>query len=139
MSSTFRTADKVAHTLNRFLGQGPVNPGGVALPTAPPSPINGSWNQAHGQVGSDDCVLTVALDNSVAQTTLINCLWWSSKANQWMKAGANSGVYSKSFEAGGADVFVLPEGVAYYLYGADAIAAGLVYTDGQPPPGQLGT
>lgn len=137
MALTMRTADKVAHPVSRFLGQSAAVPTGVALPTAAPNPNAGNWEVAHGITGSDDCILTVALDNTVAQTTVISCLWWSAKANQWLKAGANNGIYQKSFEAGGTDVFVLPENVPYYLFGNFAISAGLVYTDGLPPPGQL--
>jgi hypothetical protein len=137
MALAMRTADKVAHSVQRFLGQSSTNPTGVALPTAAPSPTAGNWEVAHGSVGTDDCVLTVALDNTVAQTTVINCLYWSAKANQWLKAGANNGIYSKSFEAGGSDVFVLPEGSKYYLYGNFAISAGLVYVDGAGPNGNI--
>ena len=134
MSETFRTADKVAHSVQRFLGQSAATPTGIALPTAAPAslaaPLAASPTIAHGMTGSDDCVLTVALDNSVAQTTVISCYYYNAFAKQWLKAGANNGIYSKSFEAGGSDVFVLPESSLYYLQGSFAISAGLVYVDG---------
>lgn len=122
MAMTMRTANLVAHPPNRVFP--------VALPTAAPSPITNP-NQGHGVTGSDDCILTVAVDSTVSGNTTIYCYFWSATAKQWLKAGAAASVYSKLFEPGSADVFVLPEGVAYYLYGSQAIAQGLLYVDGQ--------
>jgi len=118
MAATIRTADKVAHGLTRNL---PVYLG-TAAPTYATEP--------HGVIGADDCILTVALDSTVAQTTNITCWVKSTFANQWFKAGANNGFYQKSFEASGQDVFVLPEGSTYFLQGNYAISKSLVYTDG---------
>lgn len=124
-----RTADKVSNTTHRFLGQNQQTPGGVALPTAAPTNLTDP-SVAHGITGSELCVLSVALDNSISGNTTVNCLYFSAFTKQWQKAGANNGVYAKTFEPGGSDVFVLPELVPFYLYGSQAVSAGLVSTDG---------
>lgn len=126
MGFTVRAAGTVAHTPTRLL------PNGIG--SSAPSPIT-DQTQAHGVSGSEDCVLTVAVDPTVSGNTTITCYIWCNifGTGKWIKAGGNSGVYEKVWEPGCSDVFVVPESTPFFLVGSQAIASPLIAVDGIAP------
>jgi len=122
MALTVRTADKVAQSLIRSL---PADTGNNAAPSSLTDPT-----LAHGAIGTDNCILTVGVRNAVSGNTTITCWWWSGAMKEWLKAGANIGVYQKVYEPGTADAFTLPEQSFYYLQTSQVLTAGQLWTDG---------
>src|SRR5580658_71080 len=128
MSGGFtRTADKVANGLRRKIAVA-INTSKATAATVPPA-------KAHGRTG-DQCLLTVALDNTASDTS-ITCQFWSETAAQWFFAGTGEtgGAQTVDLAPGGATTFSMPEKTLYFLYGSAGISANLVWTDGEDVSG----
>jgi hypothetical protein len=125
MAVTVRAAANVAHKPSRNI------PGGLSANAAPPN-LN-DVNLALGRTGTDDCILTIGLSNSIGGGPYyINVYYWCAILKEWLKAGANDSFYQKAFEAGGTDVYLLPENSFWWAGVATggAIAAGKAVSDG---------
>lgn len=130
MALTVRTADKVVQSVIRKI------PGGIG--TSPPAVLTDP-TLAHGQSGSDDCVLTVAIRNAVVGTTGITLWIFATAMGEWVTAGASSSINTKTFNNGSMDVFVLGEQTKYFLQATQVLTDGQIWVDGTNPGGGIQT
>lgn len=132
MSGFVRTADKVANTFRRKCGAITTSIQTLGSSAADPRIA------AHGQTGSEQCVLSVGLDGSysAASNTTVTLQYWSTTASQWFYAGtgATGNNQSVALYPGGVATFALPEQSYYYFSASTAIGANLLWTDGVDVP-----
>jgi hypothetical protein len=123
-----RVADKVAQHTSRKI------PGGTT--SATPSPITNPAI-AHGRTGSDLCVLTVGVRNSVSGPTNLTLYIFDPAMGEWVLGGGISTINTKAFASGSTDVFVLPEQSLFYLVSSQTLPDNAIWVDGTNLQGGL--
>jgi hypothetical protein len=145
MAGHIRTSNCVANLATRVVKQAVPGsmPATVALSST--SPLGLGPIVAHGRAGSEQTTLTVSFRSDISASAVVSCWIYEpfgtstnglTGGGEWFKAGANNGVYQKTFEPSGKDVFVVPENCLFYLQLASGgpVGAGQCFTDGTDPP-----
>ncbi len=120
-----RTSDQIIRTMHRKLAADRDNgsAGLTAINTSDPNTLNTnrpSPKDAHGISGSQ-CMVSLAIGALGASSVTITVWLWDKTVGFWLKLGADSTQYSKSFDAKSVDGFGIPEKQYFYLQGSDNV------------------
>lgn len=109
---SIRTKNLIIHTLTRKL---PLvfDTATHAINTTSPNSLGGI-EVAMGIAGQDGMV-TIAIDAASGGNRALSAWTYSALAAQWLKLGASSSSYQKTFESGTIDGFVIPEKAAFFV------------------------
>lgn len=118
-----RTSNQIIRKPQRKL---PLNRTGThAVTTDDPNTLNTNvpkYQDGHG-ISGDQCILTIMTGTLGAAVTLTLWVWFevgggTDKPGFWVKLGANSTQYSKSYDSKSIDGWNLPEKTIYYIQGS---------------------
>lgn len=123
-----RVSNQIVRRCNRQLRQTYGAGGNKCIGTDDPNTLTGAKVgrlAAHGITGKQ-CVLTVEMGTLGAPVAITLWLWSPIQAS-WVRAGAASTIYTKTFDSKTIDGWSVPEDTPFYLQGGAEVT--LAYTD----------